>query len=203
MGRSTRRLALGASGARTVLLEAVDVEGMRERYYHLAVAACEWRAVGVAEPTDMADEVFQRLDPRGAHDLRDLYASIEAVVFASYQRFSDSISVLDRLRGGAGIVGPRKRRTPADDFLEALSSLRGADRRLIQLRFWDDLTEAEAAEALGLTVEQARERLARAGTRYLGKLGRSHPDLAISDIEDTIRSIKPGVHNRYGTRGEL
>jgi hypothetical protein len=172
---------------------------MRQRYQDLVVTACEWRAVGVAEPEEMAEEVFQRLGPHGDHDLRELYASIEAVVFASYRRYSSSISVVDRLRGGATIIGPRKRRTPADHFLEALSNLRGPDRTLMQLRFWDDLTEAEAAEALGITVEVARERLARAGTRYLGKLSRTHPDLAISDVEDTVRSIKPGVHRRFGT----
>lgn len=168
---------------------------MVARYRDLVVTACEWRAMGLADPHAMAEEVFSRLDPRKDHDLRDLYASIDKVVFASYQRYSDGMSVLDRLRGGA-MVG-RTKRTPADDFLAALSNLRQADRQLIQLRFWDELTEDEAAEALGLTREAARERLARAGTRYLSKLGRSHPDLAISDVEDTIRSIKPGIYRRF------
>lgn len=151
--------------------------------------------MGLAEPEAMADEVFDRLDPGKDNDLRDLYAAIDKVVFASYQRYSDRTSVLERLRTG-GVIGPQ-RRTPADDFLNALSRLREADRRLIQLRFWDDLDDDEAAEALGLTREAVRERLARAGTRYLARLSRSHPDLAISDIEDTIRSIKPGVHRRF------
>ena len=169
---------------------------MDARYRNLVVAACEWRAMGLADPHDMADEVFSRLDPRREHDLRDLYSSIDKVVFASYQRYSDSISVLDRLRGGATIVGPRRSRS--DDFLHALSNLRRADRELLQLRFWDDLDEDEAAEVLGLTVEQVRERMVRAGTRYLAKLSRSHPDLTVGDIVDTLNSIKPGVYRRYG-----
>ena len=41
-------------------------------------------------------------------------------------------------------------------------------------------------------------RLATAGSRYLGKLSRSHPDLNLSDIADTLRSIKPGIYGRYG-----
>lgn len=169
---------------------------MEASYRNLVVTACEWRAMGLADPDDMADEVFSRLDPRRDHTLRDLYAAIDKVVFASYQRYSDSISVLDRLRGGAVLVGPRRSRS--DDFLQALSNLRRADRELLQLRFWDDLDEDEAAEALGLTVEQIRERMVRAGTRYLAKLSRSHPDLTVGDIVDTLNSIKPGTHRRYG-----
>jgi len=175
----------------------VNLDALAARYRSLAVTACEWRAMGLADPEDMADEVFARLDPRSDHTLRDLYAAIEKVVLASYQRYAGSSSVLDRLRGTA-MIAPRAKRTPSDDFLNALSNLREGDRRLIQLRFWDDLDDDEAAEALGTTRDAVRERLARAGTRYLAKLGRSHPDLAISDIEDTLRSIKPGVHRRFG-----
>ncbi len=182
-------------------LDGVNADELEARYRSLVVAACEWRAMGLAEPDAMADEVFGRLGSTD-HDLHDLYASIDKVVLASYQRFSDSLSILDRLRGGATIVGPRKQRTPADDFLHALSNLRQADRELIQLRFWDELDDTEAAEALRITPEVVRERLAKAGTRYLAKLGRSHPDLAISDIEDTIRSIKPGVHRRFPAAGD-
>jgi hypothetical protein len=178
-------------------LDAVDVETLRVRYRQLVVTACEWRAMGLADPEDMAEEVFTRLDPRRDHGFRDLYGAIDAVVIASYQRYSDGVSIIDRLRGGVLIGGPTKR-NPADDFLVALSRLRQADRDLIQMRFWDELDEAEAAEVIRATPEVARERLAKAGTRYLAKLSRTHPDLAISDIEDTIRSIKPGVHRRFG-----
>lgn len=170
---------------------------MAAHYRSLVVTACEWRAMGLADPEDMADEVFMLLDPRRDHNLRDLYSAIDKVVFASYQRYSDSMSVLDRLRGNAAIIGPRRARS--DDFLHALSNLRRADRELLQLRFWDDLDEEEAGEALGLSVEQIRERMVRAGTRYLAKLSRTHPDLTVGDIVDTLNSIKPGVHRRYGT----
>ncbi len=71
-------------------------------------------------------------------------------------------------------------------------------RQLLQLRFWDELDENEAAEVLGISIEEVRQRLAKAGMRYLNKLLRSHPDLAISDVIDTIASIKPGIYRRYG-----
>ncbi len=173
----------------------MNVDALAARYRTLVVTACEWRAMGLADPDFMADEVFDSLDPGRDHDLRDLYAAIDKVVFRSYQRYSDSISVLDRLRGGAALG--RAKHTPADDFLSALSNLRRADRELLQLRFWDDLDEEEAAEALGLSIQQVRERMTRAGTRYLAKLSRNHPDLTVGDIVDTLNSIKPGVHRRY------
>lgn len=173
-------------------------EELRTRYQRLAVAACEWRAMGLADPLEMGDEVFLRLGPGTDFTLRDLYKAIDRVVIAAYQHHSDATSILDRLRGGVAIVGPRTKRSAADDFLDALSRLREADRKLIQLRFWDDLDDAEAGEVLGLTVESVRQRLARAGTRYLGKLSRSHPDLALTDVEDAIRSIKPGIYHRFG-----
>ena len=40
------------------------------------------------------------------------------------------------------------------------------------------------------------DRLATAGTRYLAKLTRSNPGLNLSDIADTLRSIKPGLYRR-------
>lgn len=70
---------------------------------------------------------------------------------------------------------------------------------VLDLDTLDDLTDDEAAEVLGLSAGAVRERLATAGTRYLGKLSRTHPDIALSDIEGTIRSIRPGVHRRFGS----
>lgn len=180
----------------------MNLDELRTRYHGLAVAACEWRAMGLADPLEMGAEVFRHLGPGPDFTLKELYRAIDKVVIASYQHFSDATSILDRLRNGMVMTGPRTRRTDADDFLDALSRLREADRKLIQLRFWDELDDAEAAAVLGLTVEGVRERLARAGTRYLAKLGRSHPDLALTDVEDTIRSIKPGVYRRFQGRSE-
>lgn len=173
----------------------VNVEAMIAQYHDLVVTACEWRAMGLADPHDMAAEVFGMLDERRDHNLRDLYAAIDRVVASSYQRHSDTINLLERLRMGASLVSSR---SPIDEFLKALSNLRGKERELLQLRFWDELDETEAAEVLGVSIEVVRERLARAGLRYLNKLSRSHPDLAISDVIDTVASIKPGIYRRYG-----
>jgi hypothetical protein len=179
----------------------VNVEALAAQYHDLAVTACEWRAIGLADPHEMAASAFARLDERRDHGLRDLYQAIDKVVQAAYQNYSDGISVLERLRLGA-TLGRAGSRNPADDFLKALSNLRGKDRLLLQLRFWDELDEAEAAEVLGVSIEQIRQHLAKAGMRYLSRLSRTHPDLAISDVIDTISSIKPGIYRRYGAAGD-
>ena len=180
----------------------VNVEALSAEYHDLVVTACEWRAMGLADPHQMAADAFAALDERRDHSLRDLYHAIDTVVLAAYQNYSNNISIVDRFRLGA-ILSPPGPRNPADEFLKALSNLRGKDRRLLQLRFWDDLDEAEAAEVLGTSIEATREHLAKAGTRYLSKLTRSHPDLSISDIIDTLSSIKPGIYRRYGATGAL
>lgn len=177
----------------------VNVEAMAALYHDLVVTACEWRAMGLADPHEMAAQVFDLLDENRDHNLQDLYRAIDRVVLASYQNYSDSINLIQRLQLGTMLQGPRSApRTPADEFLRALSNLRGRDRNLLQLRFWDELDETEAAEVLGISIEEVRRRLAKAGMRYLNKLLRSHPDLAISDVIDTIASIKPGIYRRYG-----
>jgi hypothetical protein len=171
---------------------------MAAEYHDLVVTACEWRAMGLADPHEMAAQVFDLLDERRDHTLRDLYKAIDKVVVSAYQSYSDKISILERFQMGA-LLGRSGPKTPADAFVKALSKLRGKDRELLQLRFWDDLDEVEAADVLGVNIETVRQRLATAGTRYLNKLTRSHPDLAISDVVDTLASIKPGIYRRYGT----
>ena len=180
----------------------MNVEALTDKYHDLVVTACEWRAMGLADPHQMAADAFGMLDQDRDHTLRDLYRAIDKVVLAAYQHYSDKVGLMERLRLGAsfGSSGPR---LPDDAFLKALSNLRGKDRQLLQLRFWDDLDEAEAAEVLGTSIEATREHLAKAGMRYLSKLTRSHPDLAISDIIDTLSSIKPGIYRRYGATGSL
>ena len=174
----------------------MNVEALSAQYHDLVVTACEWRAIGVADPFEMATKVFDSLDERRDHDLKDLYQSIDKIVMFAYQHYSDQFSIVERLRLGM-TLGGSGRRNPADEFLKALSNLRTKDRQLLQLRFWDELDEAEAAEVLGLSIEQVRENLAKAGMRYLNRLSRSHPDLAISDVVDTIASIKPGLYRRF------
>lgn len=179
----------------------MNVAELRDRYYDLAVASCEWRAIGIADPDAMANECFGILDPTKEQGLRHLFAAIDKVVTASYQRYAATQSLLDKLRSGATLTGPaRGKRSPADDFLDALSRLKQSDRSLLQFQFWDELNDAEMAQVLRLGEAEIRDRLATAGVRYLAKLARTHPEVALSDVGDAVRSIKPGIHSRYPSR---
>ncbi|MFZ0530898.1 MAG: sigma factor-like helix-turn-helix DNA-binding protein [Propionicimonas sp.] len=176
----------------------MNIDDLRARYRDLVVTACEWRAMGLADPHDMADLVFGHLDQRKDHDLRGLYKEIDQVVLLTYKQQAERTNLIDHLRSGA--FGEPPRRTAGDDFLKALSNLRDRDRRLLQYRFWDELTDDETAEVIGVGVEQVRDRLATAGTRYLAKLAGKHPDLNLADIAESLRGIKPGIYGRYGMR---
>ena len=42
----------------------MNVDDLRTQFHDLVVTACEWRAMGLADPHDMAAEVFSRLARR-------------------------------------------------------------------------------------------------------------------------------------------
>lgn len=77
------------------------------------------------------------------------------------------------VRDHAGLVAQR------DDLLRALRELTVRERRVIALRYYDDLTEAEAARILGVAVGTVKSTTSRA----LQKL-RTHPALHERLMED-------------------
>lgn len=174
----------------------MDMDAVAARYRGLVVVACEWRAMGLADPEAMADEVFTQLGRGSCRDLRDVYREIDRVVMASFRRHAEQANPLDRLRDWETLLIPPKR-APLSDALKALSSLHGRDRELLQLRFWDGLTDDEAAEVLGITSDVVRKREASAGDRFLAKLARRHPGAAPRDVAGVLTSIKPGVRRRW------
>lgn len=151
----------------------------------------------LADPNTMADEVFAILPNRDDHDLRGLYQAIDKVVFLAYQRHTEQFSILDRLRSSGG--APRPKGPPSDEevYRTALSNLRTVDRDLIQLRFWDELDDAELAVVLRIAESEIPQRLAQAGTRFLAKINRKRPAVAISEVEAILRELKPGEHRRF------
>ena len=81
-----------------------------------------------------------------------------------------------------------------------LMNLRNPDKDLIRLHFWDELDDAETAFVLRFDVDELPERMARAGTRFLTKVNRKRPNVAISDVESILRELKPGEHHRFEDR---
>ena len=56
--------------------------------------------------------------------------------------------------------------TPADDeVMKALSRLKAADREVLQLALWEELSRNEIAQALGISTEAVHKRFSRAKKR--------------------------------------
>ena len=150
--------------------EFVSVHG--RRLVHLAELLTGDRSVA----EDLTQDVLARALVRWRHVERDdPYAYLRrALVNARTDRWrrrlpvptgqvSDSRTVPDH----ANSVASR------DDLLRALRDLTEKERRVIALRFYEDLTEAAAAEVLGVALGTVKSTTARA----LAKL-RAHPALA-------------------------
>jgi RNA polymerase sigma-70 factor (sigma-E family) len=124
----------------------------------------------------------------GDHHLaEDLTQSAYAKVFASWRRVTaadDPVAYTRRVLVRTFLSHRRLRRSserPVDvvpeaagrtddptlrlDLLAALQSLSADDRAVLVLRFWEDLSSADAARLLGTTDAACRQRTARALTR--------------------------------------
>jgi RNA polymerase sigma factor (sigma-70 family) len=76
----------------------------------------------------------------------------------------------ERLREELRQQCPVHRTQERSAFLEALAGLREADRELLMLIGWEELTPTEAALALGISPRAARTRLHRARRRLRARL---------------------------------
>lgn len=169
-----------------------------DRYGALVVAACEWRAMQ-ADPEVLAARVFAVLaDPAKTPDLPRAYRVIDKVVLDSYVQASASRSILDQLR----LERRPLPNAPVDDEVhaalrDAVTRLGGRDREVLQLAYWDELTEAEAAAVLGLDLDRFRDRRDRALDRYRGLLRRRVPSVDPDAASQLFRSVKPGRRTRW------
>lgn len=170
------------------------LELLAARHRSLAVTACEWRAFGLADPNRMADEAFDQLLTESDPTLADLYDAIDRVVQLTYERHAAQTSILDRL--GSTLSFTRPARRDPNELLSMLSQLRGKHREVLQLRYWDGLTDAEAAQVLRVEEAKVVERRTKAEARFLAKVNKDYPEVIALDIPELIASIKPGYHTR-------
>jgi len=63
------------------------------------------------------------------------------------------------------------RRSEDDEVLEALAELRPADQEILRLSIWEELSNTEIAEVLGIDAHAVTMRLTRARNRLAGRLG--------------------------------
>jgi hypothetical protein len=169
------------------------LEVLATKHRSLAVTACEWRAFGLADPERLADAVFDQLLTNPDPNLADFYTAVDQVVQQAYARHAAEDTILERLTGNFSMPG---RNAPTNEMLQALSQLRTRHRLLLQLRHWDGLSEAEAAEALRIDPESFADRQAKAEAKFLGKVTRRRPELATGNVAELVASAKPGRHMR-------
>ncbi|MDR0960486.1 MAG: hypothetical protein LBM23_09105 [Propionibacteriaceae bacterium] len=185
----------------------MEADDFRSRYYDMVVASCEWRAVGVEDPTTLADQVFAVARARGYTDLRSLYQTIVDVVDHAYRQADSHETILDKLRGS--VKQPiNKEATLARTAHRALTSQRGSDERLLQMAWWDELSLEEISQVLGRDEIWVREHLSTALEHYTATLARllsklpmhvrdSRSDPTPKQAAIALRRAKPGIHHRH------
>lgn len=179
----------------------MSIEGLaefRDRYESLVVTACEWRAMH-ADPEALAERVFGVLrDQRAAPDLRGAYQVIDKVVLNSYVEFGASRSLFDRLKGGQLPVPNAPKDTKQEaELRDSVSRLRRRDRELLQMAYWDELSESELAEVLGTDTDTVLAQRARALEHYRSLVQRHSPTSDPSEPSRLFRSVKPGLRTRW------
>lgn len=140
-----------------------------------AVLGYALRRVEIREDAaDVAAETFavawRRWDDVPPDDVRPWLLGVARRVLANQQRSHRRRERLGaRLRdvlGAAVIPDPAEAVGDRDRLRRALSRLSDADRELLTLVSWEELTPAEAARALGIAPGTARMRLSRARQRF-------------------------------------
>jgi len=100
--------------------------------------------------------------------------------------YARRLQATDRLRFSIRVLDPPDPSNSFDDVSQALKDLSEADRELITLVYWEDLTVEQAAKVLGISPVAARKRLERARTRV-----RLHLEAVRADTAGQSRRVRP------------
>ncbi len=164
------------------------------------VAFCGWRADTASDAQDALAEVFliawRRLDevPDGDAARVWLYATARRVI-ANQRRSRRRRSALrDRLAiqpdgGSAEVFAPG---SPEAIVHAALRRLRPADREVLLLAEWENLTPAQIGEVVGCLAVTARGRLHRARFRFR---------VEFEELQSRGRAAR-GAHGTHGAQTE-
>lgn len=140
----------------------------------------------VDQPADAADVVsetflvaWRRLEDAPPGDFRPWLFGIARNVLLNQHRSTRRRARLgERLRtflAGSDVSDLADDVAEQDRVRRALAVLSEADRELLTLIAWDDLSPSEAAAVLGIAAGTARMRLARARARFAEALGDAAP----------------------------
>ncbi len=132
-----------------------------------------------ADPDDAADVVaetflvaWRRLGdvPLGGEARLWLYGTARRVLANHGRGVRRRDRLTERLRAELRRQLPAHQTEKGSTLVEALAGLREADRELLMLIGWEELTPTEAARALGISPRAARTRLHRARRRLRDRL---------------------------------
>lgn len=132
-------------------------------YYPVILSTCVRRLGNRQLAEDAAHDVFRiawQHYPKENLDVAWLYATARNVVGNEYRRLARSGAALARLE-------PAEAAQTSTDALEvrtAMTRLREADRELLYMAYWEDLSAQEMGEILGISPAAVWVRLTRART---------------------------------------
>ncbi|MDH3730715.1 MAG: sigma-70 family RNA polymerase sigma factor [Acidimicrobiia bacterium] len=150
--------------------------------HFVAIRSYCLRRLPVSEVNDAVAEVFlvvwRRIDdvPEGEDAPLWLYGIARNVV----RNADRSLRRRARLNGRLGPLGALSepetetlviRRSEDNEVLEGLANLRSADQEILRLSIWEELSNTEIADMLGIDAHAVTMRLSRARNRLARRLG--------------------------------
>jgi RNA polymerase sigma-70 factor, ECF subfamily len=160
--------------------EHADFERLYSMHHHTVLAYCA-RRCSRSDAWDAASEVFlvalRRPDqvPPPEEALAWLLGVAYRVLANQWRSQRRRRSLAAKAAGMAGEADPHPdevliRSEEATEVLEALARLRPADREVIQLTLWEELSPTEIAEVLGISRPAVDQRYSRAKKRLAREL---------------------------------
>jgi len=134
--------------------------------YGLVLSVAEHRLSSLADAEEVASETF-RVAFQAYQEGRELtvpwiYGVVRNLVGNEYRRRTRHTALLDRLETEHLIAPYVDARPGVDDLVEALELLPEAQRELLKMAYWDELTMAEIAGVLDSSEGAIRVRVFRA-----------------------------------------
>lgn len=161
--------------------DSVDCEWL-ERLWHEhgdRIFAYAARRVGLSHAEDVMAEVFivawRHRDKRPKRELPWLYGVARKVVSEHYRSQNRWEHLVDRIRQEHGQFVGFDDGPDITNVLGALAQLNDADREIILLIAWDELTPSEVAMIVGVSGSVLRMRLSRARRRLQRLMSQESP----------------------------
>ena len=145
-----------------------------KRYYRLVLTVAQQRLVGHGGAEDVTAEVFRiawsHHQSGGELSLPWVYKTLRNVVGNEYRRLSRRPEFEDLEMAYSAATVPMQSVDDDVDIRSVMMELSLAERELLFMAYWEDLTRAEIAEILGCSEGAVRVRLLRARKNLSARL---------------------------------